>query len=312
MSESYDGIAQQLSLQLSERLPGILNQLLQTGFNPADEELELQCSLTATGRPRNEGSHVQVASVNLSGDLTPLTRSTTPRNGQLADAGALNGLPHLERASASAVLQRLDRRNRPARRNPLSNTNAKDRRPNKRRKSVAGPEVPDNTLVRSDNQAPSSLQKLIDGIWASIYKDDRMDPAEIIEQWQAIEASGQPKLLTDNNQDVTTRRKLGAFGRMNILTRKISQTTRTARSLEVVVQAHWIQCFDDRVAELSESLTREAAKKSAIAEACADFKWSEKELRNKMAIWKGYSDIKNAAGWVALAFAGQGLYRYVR
>lgn len=62
------------------------------------------------------------------------------------------------------------------------------------------------------------------------------------------------------------------------------------------MQAHWVQCFDDRVAELAENSLREKAKKTAISEACVDFSWSEKELRNKMAIWRGYHDIKNTGG----------------
>ncbi|KAM0351266.1 hypothetical protein ACHAP4_009405 [Fusarium culmorum] len=47
----------------------------------------------------------------------------------------------------------------------------------------------------------------------------------------------------------------------------------------------------------------------AIAEACTDFGWTEKELRNKMGIWRGYKEIKDVLGWVALVFSGMGLYR---
>ncbi|KAK0663339.1 SET domain-containing protein [Lasiodiplodia hormozganensis] len=43
-----------------------------------------------------------------------------------------------------------------------------------------------------------------------------------------------------------------------------------------------------------------------------DFGWSEKDLRNKMAIWRGYYEIKEAAGWVALVFAGMGIYRFCK
>ena len=44
------------------------------------------------------------------------------------------------------------------------------------------------------------------------------------------------------------------------------------------------------------SIPREKAKKQTIAEACLNFSWSEKELRNKMAIWKGYHDIMESGG----------------
>jgi hypothetical protein len=47
----------------------------------------------------------------------------------------------------------------------------------------------------------------------------------------------------------------------------------------------------------------------ALTEACNDFGWTEKELRNKMAIWRGYKEIKDILGWVALVFSGMGLYR---
>ncbi|TKA78210.1 hypothetical protein B0A55_03769 [Friedmanniomyces simplex] len=163
---------------------------------------------------------------------------------------------------------------------------------------------------------PSSLDnKFINGIWHSIYSGIKLDPTEVIQQWQAIESSGQPRLLTDTERDLTTRGNSvaqGIFERMSVLTRKVSQTSRTCRSLEVIVQAHWVQCFDDRVAELTASVPREKAKKQTIVEACMDFSWSEKELRNKMGIWRGYHDIKMSGGWAALVFAGMGLYRFCK
>ncbi|TGO07477.1 hypothetical protein BTUL_0273g00030 [Botrytis tulipae] len=47
----------------------------------------------------------------------------------------------------------------------------------------------------------------------------------------------------------------------------------------------------------------------ALREACTILKWSEKELRNRLAIWRGYKEIKDAGGWACLAFAGSGVYR---
>lgn len=142
-----------------------------------------------------------------------------------------------------------------------------------------------------------------------MFSGAKLNPTEIIEQWQTIEP-GQSRLLLDSDDtDLAARDDSivqSMFGRMNVLARKISQTSRTCRSLEVIVQAHWIQAFDDRVAELSSNLARDKAKKAAISEACVDFSWTEKELRNKMAIWRGYSDIKNAGGWSALVFSGPG------
>ena len=53
-------------------------------------------------------------------------------------------------------------------------------------------------------------------------------------------------------------------------------------------------------------------KKLVMMEACSNFEWSEKDLRNRMAIWKGYREIKDAAGWTALTFAGPGIYRFCK
>jgi hypothetical protein len=56
------------------------------------------------------------------------------------------------------------------------------------RRSVAGPHrkrVSDNPAQR-----PSTFDKFVHGVWESLYSGIRMDPAEIIEQWQAIESNG--------------------------------------------------------------------------------------------------------------------------
>lgn len=327
MDEGYQDVARQLAVQVSEQLPNVIYELLQTGFATDDQPLQLQCHLTA---PQNN-NHVPVASVDIAPDLNSLSARGTPQHGH-----ARSPVSDRQAQSASPV------RNAgtwPPREIPHSSPDVIDTRPKKRRKadstptngrhkSPTGVESNDTTIARRDESRrkvqhrkrpsdnlvlqPSSLEKFVNGVWDSLYSGLRMDPTEIIEQWQAIESSGQPRLLTDSHQDVTSRREHDVFGRMNLLTRKISQTTKTCRSLEVIVQAHWVQCFDDRVADLTESLGRDKAKKRAISEACTDFSWSEKELRNKMAIWRGYHDIKNAAGWVALVFAGMGLYRFCK
>lgn len=50
----------------------------------------------------------------------------------------------------------------------------------------------------------------------------------------------------------------------------------------------------------------------ALAEVLEDFGWTEKELRNKVAVWRGYKEISDAGGWAALVFAGMGLYRFCK
>lgn len=102
------------------------------------------------------------------------------------------------------------------------------------------------------------------------------------------------------------------FSHINIVCRKVTQASRTCRSIEVIVQARWIEAFDEYVERLAASnpaMSQTKCRKVALMEACRDFEWSEKELRNKMAVWRSYKDIKDAAGWPALIFSGMGLYR---
>ena len=63
----------------------------------------------------------------------------------------------------------------------------------------------------SDNPVhqPSTLEKYISGVWESLYAGPKIDISEVVEQWQAIEADGQPKLLTDVEHEVATRRNTG-------------------------------------------------------------------------------------------------------
>lgn len=327
-------LARQLALQVQEQLPGILQTLQEGGFDPDSQPLQLECSLTAgnAGVPTN--NRLPVAALSIGRDLTPFSNAMTPRSHS-------HGFP--ESYSGSLPMTDVSQPQSPSWNvrlgdGPISPEDS-DSRPNKRRKdarrssrpsndivaSTSKDQSPSNSLVRrddgqrkkrvSDNPAlqPSTFDKFISGVWESIYSGLRMDPTEVIEQWQAIESSGQPKLLTDTEHHIAVRDNNNtAFGRINVLTRKISQTSRACRSLEVIVQAHWIQCFEDRVNELAQDTTREKAKRAAIAEACVDFNWTEKELRNKMAIWRGYHDIKTAGGWVALVFAGMGLYRFCK
>jgi hypothetical protein len=83
----------------------------------------------------------------------------------------------------------------------------------------------------------------------------------------------------------------------------------------VIVQAWWIEHFEayvDRWAAANPLVPRGRFNKAALMEACADFGWTEKELRNKMYVWRGYKEIKDAGGWVALVFAGMGIYRFCK
>ncbi|KAF4313328.1 hypothetical protein GTA08_BOTSDO01247 [Botryosphaeria dothidea] len=165
---------------------------------------------------------------------------------------------------------------------------------------------------------PSTLDRLIIGIWEQIHGSISFDPQIVIDQWKdpgptpkSIEAS-----TTNTQIDVTAiGPRSTAFNKMNVLCRKVTTASRCCRSLEVIVQAYWIQCFDARIQALCDANPQQSptkSRKAALMEACQDFGWSEKDLRNKMAIWRGYYEIKEAAGWVALVFAGMGIYRFCK
>ena len=72
--------------------------------------------------------------------------------------------------------------------------------------------------------------------------------------------------------------------------RVLTGVSRTARAVEVMYQAHWVDCYDAKVELVKEQrpeLRLFEQKRIVMSEACASFEWSEKDLRNRMAIWKG-------------------------
>ncbi|OJD33497.1 set domain-containing protein [Diplodia corticola] len=163
---------------------------------------------------------------------------------------------------------------------------------------------------------PSTLDRLIIGIWEQIHGSISFDP-QIIDQWKEPRAQKSIDSVSaaSHMELYPARGKSTSFNRMNVLCRKVTTASRCCRSLEVIVQAYWIQCFEARVHALCEANPHQSVtkcRKAALMEACHDFGWSEKDLRNKMAIWRGYHEIKEAAGWVALVFAGMGIYRFCK
>ena len=84
---------------------------------------------------------------------------------------------------------------------------------------------------------------------------------------------------------VSTNDHQNLFNRMNKICSQVTQATRCFRSLEVVVQAHWISCYDNRVhclLEQNPGMTPPNARRWALLEACKDFGWTEKHLQNRM------------------------------
>ncbi|RXG46122.1 hypothetical protein VDGE_03353 [Verticillium dahliae] len=197
---------------------------------------------------------------------------------------------------------------------------------------------PKRAKVQSDSVVfvpqQSSLDKFVVSIWDQIHGGINLEPQSLLEQWQLTASAatatinnggrppgpGQPDLGLLSPPPTTTDPSLATldtatFNRSNLFCRKVTQASRACRAIEVIVQARWIEHFDAHVEVLaitSPALSPTKRRKAALLEACADFGWSEKELRNKMAIWRGYKEIKDAGGWAALVFAGMGLYRFCK
>ncbi|KAJ3563085.1 hypothetical protein NPX13_g8322 [Xylaria arbuscula] len=170
---------------------------------------------------------------------------------------------------------------------------------------------------------PSTLDKLIIGIWEQLHSGMSIDPVAILGELMA------PTLIRDavapppdtvepafSTSVLSTTSPPGRhFNDTTVFCRKVTQASRTCRSVEVIVQARWVEHFDAYVEQLRASDPKTSStrhRKAASVEASTGFGWSEKELRNKMAIWRGYKEIKDAGGWVALVFAGMGIYRFCK
>lgn len=169
---------------------------------------------------------------------------------------------------------------------------------------------------------PSTLDKLIIGIWEQLHGSINLDPKAIFEQFQ-IAPMASSDLVHHNAADATAMDMLSttadsthdSFSQMNVFCRKVTQASRVCRSIEMIVQARWTELFEEQIqfrAATAPELSGTKHRKAVFMEACQDFGWSEKELRNKMAIWRGYKEVKDAAGWSALVFAGMGIYRFCK
>ncbi|KAI1124481.1 hypothetical protein F5Y10DRAFT_249363 [Nemania abortiva] len=172
---------------------------------------------------------------------------------------------------------------------------------------------------------PSTLDKLIAGIWEQLHSGLSIDPAEMLGQLTTPPLLGDTtnpshdsaRLIASNSALTTASQPHSGqqFSDTTVFCRKVTQASRTCRSIEVIVQARWVEHFDAYVEHLTAtdpktSVTRH--RKAALVEASSNFGWAEKELRNKMAIWRGYREIKDAGGWAALVFAGMGIYRFCK
>lgn len=199
-----------------------------------------------------------------------------------------------------------------------------------RQMEVADHNFPKRTRIESAasvSLTQPSLTKFIGSLWEQIHTCVALEP-QLIEGQALLGCASNDGALNDvvrsTQRDLlpSSRTILSAtdpqayasalFSLRNARCHKVTQASRTCRSIEVIVQAHWIEEFDEYancLASSNPALSHTKGRKIAMMEACRDFGWSEKELRNKMAVWRGYKEIKDTAGWAALIFSGMGLYR---
>ena len=148
---------------------------------------------------------------------------------------------------------------------------------------------------------PSTIDKLIEGIWEQIHTPNILViPPDISDIIRPLRPAAN---LSLDFTDVSRRCRI------------LTGISRTARSIEVMMQAHWVDCYHARIEAMKEQrpdLRPHEHRKLVMTEACSTFEWSEKDLRNRMGIWRGYREIKDAAGWSALTFAGPGIYRFCK
>ncbi|CAF3471225.1 unnamed protein product, partial [Fusarium graminearum] len=189
---------------------------------------------------------------------------------------------------------------------------------NPRQMQVGQENFPKRVKVKHDgvfHPKESSLGKFVAGVWEQIHSGVILEPHVLTEQVQLTSrSSGNSPSgdLVSTAPSIRPDQTWESFNRSNIFCQRVTQASRTCRSIEVIVQARWVELFDSYVeylASTNPNLSMTKCRMRAIAEACTDFGWTEKELRNKMGIWRGYKEIKDVLGWVALVFSGMGLYR---
>ncbi|KAI9881519.1 MAG: hypothetical protein M1830_000082 [Pleopsidium flavum] len=157
---------------------------------------------------------------------------------------------------------------------------------------------------RGISREPCSANKLIAGIWKTIFGSIKTSQPSWLESSE--DAEGMTTAASNG--------RLGkeAFQSLNKFCLKVSKLSRSTRALETIVQAHWVDCFEARISAIAEekkNLSATETRMAGLTEACATFGWTEKELRNRILVWRGYKEIKDAGGWVSLIFAGAGVYR---
>jgi hypothetical protein len=193
----------ELTARLSERLPSLVRDLIRNGVDMLDGRLLLECSLRSTQRADGSpGRQLGLTSVDVEWTPpTPIEDGVTSRSQDNADAERelVSGpTPQPLQSRTGEPAADLDNGVRKRRKatgglRVTSSPRAEDDRAVAIRRLASGSRVfPQRKKRLPDNPAlqPSTWDKFIGGIWDSIYSGVRLDPNEVIEQWQALEASG--------------------------------------------------------------------------------------------------------------------------
>ncbi|KAL1978521.1 hypothetical protein VTN31DRAFT_1380 [Thermomyces dupontii] len=147
---------------------------------------------------------------------------------------------------------------------------------------------------------PTSAEKFISGIWRQLHS-----PIQLSLSFPYQE----PEI------DIRTGVSGQVFAVINKLCSKYYNQNQSSRALEMIVQAYWVESYEARVASIcleNPEFSKTEARMAALKEACKVLGWREKDLRNRMAIWRGYKEIKDAGGWASLIFASTGVYRFCK
>ena len=148
---------------------------------------------------------------------------------------------------------------------------------------------------------PSTLDKLIVGIWENLYKRNNskamLDTTDVSCPLTGALGSltnfldKQLTSMLDGTHGLETLERTSMpasqFQDINQLCYRVTRTSSYFRGLELLIQAHWIDCFDARVVALTQDqpdVGSSSHKKAALLEACRVFGWTEKELRNRMSV----------------------------
>ncbi|KAJ5038344.1 uncharacterized protein L3040_007210 [Drepanopeziza brunnea f. sp. 'multigermtubi'] len=148
---------------------------------------------------------------------------------------------------------------------------------------------------------PSSVERFIAGLWKQVFSSVEITRLALESEFAHNSLGG-----NGNIED---------FRAINSLCLDVTKMSRCSRALETVIQAHWVDCYEARVKTIGAEkpfLSSTETRMTALREACSILRWSEKELRNKLSIWRGYREIKDAGGWASLIFAGSGIYRFCK